>query len=300
MAGGWKGRSRGGKAGYEIFIFLIRHFGVKTAYLLLLLVSLYFIPAAPASTVSIWRYARRILGYGRCRSALFIFRNYYSFGQSIIDRVAVSSGLAGRFQYRFEGRDVLQDALKSGKGTVIIGAHFGNWAAGEHFFREYRQKLNLVMFDNEHSDIKEVLEKNRDPLSSFKIIPVNKDGLEHVFLITEALNRGELVCFLGDRYVNDEKLLEHSLMGRSAKFPPGPFILASRLNVPAVFYFATRERRMTYRFRFVRVEVPNMKKNAENAVLEQFAGTLEEEMRRHPEQWYNYYDFWDLGKSRQS
>ena len=102
MAEQWQGRSRGGKTGYQIFIFLIRHCGIRAAYFLLFFVSLYFIAAAPSSTADIWRYARRILGYGRMKSALFIFRSYYSFGQSIIDKVAISSGLSDRYHYDFE------------------------------------------------------------------------------------------------------------------------------------------------------------------------------------------------------
>ena len=80
MAEQWQGKSRGGKTGYQIFIFLIRHCGVKAAYFLLFFVALYFIASAPSSTADIWRYARKILGYGRMKSVAFIFRNYFSFG----------------------------------------------------------------------------------------------------------------------------------------------------------------------------------------------------------------------------
>jgi len=111
MAKNWQGKSRGGRTGYEIFVFLIRHSGVRTAYCLLAFVALYFIPAAPRSTADIWRYARKILGYGPLKSALFIYRNYFSFGKSIIDRVAISSGLSDRFHYKFEGYEALLEAL---------------------------------------------------------------------------------------------------------------------------------------------------------------------------------------------
>lgn len=159
MAKNWQGRSRGGRTGYEIFVFLIRHSGVRTAYCLLAFVALYFIPAAPRSTADIWRYARKILGYGPLKSALFIYRNYFSFGKSIIDRVAISSGLSDRFHYKFEGYEALLEALDGNRGAIVISAHFGNWAAGEPFFRQGNTKMSLVMYDNEHADIKEVLEE---------------------------------------------------------------------------------------------------------------------------------------------
>lgn len=296
MAGQWNGKSRGGSTGYRIFIFLIRHCGVRAAYVLLSVVAIYFIPAAPRSTGDIWRYARRILGYSMLRSAWTVYLNYFAFGQSIIDKVAISSGLSGRFRYKFGGFGRLEDAIRDGRGAIIISAHFGNWAAGEPFFRKYGARLNLVMYDNEHAAIKQVLEKNSSGETPFSIIPVNRDSLGHVFMITEALDRGELVCLLGDRYVHEDNLLSGKFVGRTVKFPSGPFVLASRMKVPVLFYFSVRETGMTYRFTFSEAEVPAGRGNSTQAVLDQFIAVLEKELKAHPEQWYNYYDFWGLRK----
>lgn len=100
------------------------------------------------------------------------------------------------------------------------------------------------MFDAEHERIKEILEKNAST-RDYKIIPVNEDNLTHVFRITEALERKEYVCFQGDRYLNKEKLLSSPFMGKEAEFPMGPFLLASKMRVPVVFYFAMREAKKT-------------------------------------------------------
>lgn len=294
MARGWQGKSRGGKTGYAIFIFLIKHCGLGTAYVLLFFVSFYFIPAAPRSTVDIWHYARKVLRYGVLRSAVFIWKNYYSFGQSIIDRFAISAGLQDRFRFEFENLELMRDSVLAGNGAIVMGAHFGNWAAGEPFFKEFRAKLNLVMYDNEHADIKEVLAKNQDQDAAFKIIPVNKDNIAHVFMITEALSRGELVCFMADRYVNEEKLLDGKMLGRDIRLPFGPFHIAARIHVPVIFYYAVREAHRTYSFKFLKADVPSGRRGVEHAVVEQFTVSLENELRLHPEQWYNYYDFWNL------
>ncbi|MGM9738139.1 MAG: acyltransferase [Candidatus Cryptobacteroides sp.] len=294
MTEGWRGRSRGGKTGYRIFIYLLEKAGLGAAYSLLFFVALYYIPAAPHSTAEMWRYSRRILGYSPLKSILFIYRNYYAFGQSIIDKVAISSGMEDRFSFTFQGADPVFRAFREGQGAITIGAHFGNWAAGEPFFRKYGARLNLVMYDNESEDIKEVLDKNSEYGKSFKVIPVNKDNLAHIFMITEALDRGEVVSFLGDRYVNNEKLLKADLLGREVNFPSGPFLLASKMKVPVYFYFAVREGHRKYRFSFIRADIPERSKGVrpENEVLRQFAGALGSELSGHPEQWYNYYDFW--------
>ncbi|WP_350004923.1 lysophospholipid acyltransferase family protein, partial [Phocaeicola dorei] len=175
----------------------------------------------------------------------------------------------------------------------MIGAHVGNWEIGAPFFDEYGKKINIVMFDAEHERIKEILEKNAST-RDYKIIPVNEDNLTHVFRITEALERKEYVCFQGDRYLNKEKLLSSPFMGKEAEFPMGPFLLASKMRVPVVFYFAMREAKKNYRFHFFIAEavVHTKEKRVEQALLEQYTQTLEKIIRQYPEQWFNYYPFW--------
>ena len=71
------------------------------------------------------------------------------------------------------------------------------------------------------------------------------------------------------------------------------------MKAPVYFYFAVREKGRCYRFRFVKADIPQRSKGGprpEQAVLEQFASVLSEEILRHPEQWYNYYDFWGFKK----
>ena len=97
-----------------------------------------------------------------------------------------------------------------------------------------------------------------------------------------------------DRYLNKEKLLSSPFMGKEAEFPMGPFLLASKMRVPVVFYFAMREAKKNYRFHFFIAEavVHTKEKRAEQALLEQYTQTLEKIVRQYPEQWFNYYPFW--------
>ena len=89
----WSGRSRGGGFGYNFFILLMKVAGIRSAYAFLSLVVVYFIPFAPRATRAVWFYNRRILGYGRLHSAVKLYAHYYALGQTIIDRVAIGSGM---------------------------------------------------------------------------------------------------------------------------------------------------------------------------------------------------------------
>ena len=85
-----------------------------------------------------------------------VFRSYYTFGQTIIDKIAISAGLRNKFTYKFEGEEILFKLLDEKKGGVLISAHIGNFEIAEHFFGEIdlNCQINLVTTDNEHSVIK--------------------------------------------------------------------------------------------------------------------------------------------------
>lgn len=290
----WEGKTRGGQFGYMFFIKLIKHLGISAAYVFLAFVVIYFIPFAPKATASTWRYSRHILKLGVFRSVLMLFRNYYRLGQILIDKIAIGGGMVEKYKFKFEHYQEFLDVLNSEQGVVMIGGHIGNWEIGAPFFGDYGKKINIVMYDAEHQKIKEMLEKNSTG-HDYKVIPVNNDNLTHVFQITEALNNHEYVCFQGDRYVNAEKLLTANFMGHDAQFPAGPFLLASRLKVPVVFYFAMREKNRTYHYRFTMASpVARTKdKKPEQALLEQYVEIFGKVLNEYPEQWFNYYRFWN-------
>lgn len=293
----WQGKTRGGAFGYWFFICLIRYLGITAAYGFLCLVVPYFIPFAPKATAATWFYARHILRYNRWQSVFFLFRNYYRLGQTLIDKVAISNGMTEKYRFKFDNYQTFLDILNGEQGTIMIGAHVGSWQTGAPFFKEYGKKINIVMYDAEHRKIKEILEKNGRP-TDYKFISVNKDELTHVFKITEALNKQEYVCFQGDRYLNAEKLLTCRFLGHEAHFPAGPFLLAARMKVPVVFYFSMREPKRTYHFHFIVADkiVRSKEKKPEQLLLEQYVNTLEEIVKQYPEQWFNYYPFWEPNK----
>ena len=160
----WEGKSRGTVLGYRIFIFFIRNLGVRAAYSLLYFVAFYFCFFAGKSTKAIFYYLNRRLGYSKLKSVLNIYRSYFKFGQTIIDKAAISSGLKDKFTYEFDGVENIVKLLDEGKGGILISAHVGNFEIAEFFLEEIdsRSQINLVTTDAEHQNIKEYLESGFD------------------------------------------------------------------------------------------------------------------------------------------
>lgn len=290
----WSGKSRGGLLGYLIFIKIIKGLGVRTAYCLLSLVVIYFIPFAPSATRSIWKFSRKILKYGYLKSLILVYKNFYSLGRALIDKVAVNQGKYDEYRFDFAEPEGVKSVLNSTQGVIIIGAHFGNWEIGAPFFGKYNKRMNVLMMDQEYQSIKKILEVNKS-IDSFGIIPIEGDSLDYIFKIRDALATGEYVSIQGDRLSRSDKHKDMDFMGKKASFPLGPFVLAARMNVPVVFYFAEHIGYKRYKFDFILSDYTDgsKEKKKETLLIEEYVALLSERVREYPEQWYNYFDFWN-------
>lgn len=288
----WSGKSRGGRFGYQFFVYTIRLLGIRCAYCFLGLIAIYFIPFAPKATKAIWRYNRQRRGLGVLESVKELYCHYFVFGQTLIDKMAMQGGLSGRYSYKFDNYERFLEILNSGKGVVMIGAHIGCWEAGAGFFGNYGKKINIVMFDAEHQQIKEVLDENSCKQNNYKIIAINHDAIEAMLQIKIALNNGEYICFNGDRFVDRDRACVTELLGAPARFPEGPFKIAAKCRVPVVFYYSMREPGLTYRFMFEEAEIEG--RASVDRLVEQYKESLEKVVRKYPRQWFNFYDFWNI------
>ncbi len=207
---------------------------IRSAYAFLSLVVVYFIPFAPRATRAVWFYNRRILGYGRLHSAVKLYAHYYALGQTIIDRVAIGSGMERKYKFEFENYDAFLRVIDGGRGAVIIGAHVG-CGHGGRFFGDYARKMHLVMYDAEYRQIKSVMEKH------WRAQGDRGERGRHRMRIKEVLDREERLL-QGDRFVEGSPTVTLPFMRHEAPFPAGPFAVTRKSPRPVVFYYAMRER----------------------------------------------------------
>ena len=293
MAAEWQGKSRGTVLGYKIFVFFMKKVGIGAAYFILYFVAAYFCFFSKDSTKSIYYYLRHRLKYSKLKSVFGIFKSYYVFGQTILDKIAISSGLSDRFTYESDGVHFINETLKAKKGGILISAHVGNFEISEHFFGilEENASISLLTTDVEHTAIKEYLDSVRKK-SNIKLILIKED-LSHIFEVNAALARNEIVCITGDRYVKGSKFLTEDLLGKEAKFPAGPFMLASRLNVPVLFVYVMKETNKHYH---LYARKSQAKHRDAQALLKEYTQSVTWMLKKHPLQWFNYFDFWNALK----
>ena len=112
--------------------------------------------------------------------------------------------------------------------------------------------------------------------------------------VREALGRGELVYLLVDLSIRPERSPCFPLLGASLPMDPGPALLALRQDVP-VFWASSyhcEDQRAGLTIKREPSCGSDSELNTRDAILEHWAGRLEQDLRDHPEQWssLNYVD----------
>jgi predicted LPLAT superfamily acyltransferase len=288
----WQGKSKGNTAGYKIFVFLMKTLGLIPAYFILRLVAFYYFLFSKQSTKSILYFYKVRLKLGTFKSYIILYSNYYRFGQTLIDKVAIMANIPTNFTFDFEGEHYLKEMVALKKGGLLLSAHVGNWEAAGHLLERINARINIVMYDGEDAQIKKYI-NSVTVEKTFNIIFIHRNDLSHIFKINEALSKGELVCMHADRFISGNKTLTNPFLDEEALFPEGPYLLALKLKVPVAFVYAFKESNKHYRLFSTELKYFNQANgDTSKTILNQYTQSLEEMVKRYPEQWFNYYDFW--------
>ncbi|MEI6883178.1 MAG: lipid biosynthesis B12-binding/radical SAM protein [Bacteroidota bacterium] len=292
--GSWEGKTRGGVLGYQIFVWTLRNLGISFAYFLLIFVVSYFMLSSGKAFKAIFSYFRERMNYGKLKSFFSVYRNYYVFGQILVDKLALLAGFQHKFTFEFEGEEYLR---QMDKGGLLISGHLGNWEIAGQLLVRLEKKINILMYDAEHQKIKgylaDILRRN----VSFIII---KEDYSHLQQIKEAFSRGEIIAMHGDRYIQGNKTIVTGFLGKPAAFPIGPVNLAARFKVPAAYVFAVKESKSHYHFYSTPLQQIEFSNNLKKrdvilaGAVRKFVDAFESIVLKYPLQWFNYYDFWKL------
>jgi predicted LPLAT superfamily acyltransferase len=289
----WQGKSQATPLGYRIFVVLLKRWGLGPAYFLLRFVSFYYWVFSRQSSLALRRFFSEHLRYSSWKTRKAVYRTYFQFGQTLIDKVAVMAGLNPKLSFDFDGEEWLHQMVREGRGGLLLSAHVGNWEIAGHLLKRLKTSINVVMYDGEQEQIKAYLEKVTGG-RNMKLIIIRED-LSHIFAINDALANNELVCMHADRFLPGNKTLSTQFLGKTANFPAGPFLLAATLKVPVSFVYAFKETSSHYHFYACEPLLYNSGSRDERMkkALQDFVVETEKKVLQYPTQWFNFYDFWE-------
>ncbi|WP_247672656.1 lipid A biosynthesis acyltransferase [Aquimarina sp. MMG016] len=293
----WEGKAKGTPLGYKIFIFFIKHLGLNAAYSILVFVAAYYVVFSFSTTRTSYFYFRKRLEQSFLESIISIYKNYFVFGQTLIDRTAISFGLKDKFSFTYDGKEKVQALLDKKTGGFVFSGHIGSFNIARYFFDEFDMTdtaVNLMVTDQENEQIKEFVGAvSYDTNMRFIVI---KDDMSHIFEMNDALGRGEVIVFASDRYVEGIQYIEQEFLGKSVKFPSGPYKLAARKKKPMLFMYIMKGKNKQYH---LYAKEPEFTADSikPSHVLKEYVRNMEIMIKKYPLQWFNYYDYWEDLKS---
>lgn len=293
----WEGKTKGGLVGYKIFIFILKNIGIKAAYFLLRFVSFWFAIFSVKGAKSQFVFFKERLKYSFFKSLFAVYKNHFIFGQILLDKIAILSGMRKEYTFEHTNEGVIKDMLINKTGGIIINAHIGSWEMAGQLLEMHGDKIYVVMLDKEHKKIKKYISKVTGE-NKIEIIPIKEDG-SHILKIDSVLKDKGIIAMHGDRFMTNATFEEVEFLGKKAKFPTGPFHLAAKYSVPFTFASAFKEGKTHYHFFAANQEYIKYPGNIKGRKLEirnnieKYVKQLEKIIEKYPYQWFNYYNFWE-------
>jgi len=280
---------------HRLLIKVFRHVGVLPMYAVMaVFVVPFYMVIHRRAFLAIYHYMRHRQGFGQWKSLRMTWLNHYRFGQVVLDRFAMYAGVS----YRLDRINIaLFNELCSGdSGFVVLSSHVGNFEMAGYTFTAKEKTFNALVYSGEAQSVMD----NRQRLfgsHNIRMIPTSED-MSHIFEMNTALAEGQIVSIAADRIFGSPRTLSCQLLGATAQLPLGPFALATQREVRVIAIFVMKEATYRYKVYICPVEAdPLLKRNERTAALAQaYTAELEKILRKYPEQWYNYYDFWGKHK----
>jgi predicted LPLAT superfamily acyltransferase len=238
----------------------------------------------------IYRYFRERHGYGVWRAAWNTYVNHCLFSQVVIDRFAMYAGK--KFDVDMEGYDHFLDLAKQKAGFIQLSSHIGNYEIAGYTLVAEDKPFNALVYYGEKQS---VMEGRQQMFSgtNIKMIPVS-DDMSHLFMIDNALQNGETVSLPADRIFGSQKSITVPFLGKVAKFPLGPFSVATMrgLDTLAVNVMKTGTKRYKIYVSPLHYNKEAPRKQQMEELASAYVKELERMVRMYPAQWYNFFEFW--------
>ncbi len=299
MARAWfEKRERGSGWGIRIARTLALALGRRTGRALLWPITAYFFCFLPEGRAGLRRYYEAL--DGRRPSRRTVFAHYLTFARTILDRAYLLARHRDAPPYEIRGFEAVIPCLERGRGAVLLGAHLGSFEAARAAASLRPQlKVQVIMNVGVSRKLNEALAA-LDPAAQDSILSLG--GAASLLRVKEILAEGGLVGLMGDRPLGGEPTYEARFLGRTARFPLGPLRLAATLQVPVFFFTALYRGAASGACRYELVFEPLCDPAPEAALRgewmrrlgERYVETLQAYCRVAPDNWFNFYDFWQV------
>lgn len=293
---GWRDRPEAGTVlGIRIMMVAARLLGRRTLHALLYPVTAYFFLVRRAERAASRDFLERVLR--RPVRDRDVFRHFLQFARVTADRVYFLAQEQPQIPVLFHGEQALQALVDRSRCGVFLAAHLGSFEAARVVGPQLGGvRLHIVLDRQVNQRIMQALEALNPDFASL-IIDAEQDPVRLGLSIGEVLGAGHWVGFLADRHRPADRTVSCRFLGGNARFPVGPFIVASTFKAPVVGVFPRcvgDGYEVHCEILTDRMDIPRRGRDAALACWAQaYADRLAYHAAQAPSSWFNFFDFWE-------
>jgi len=294
MSVAWKQQQeRGSGLAIRLMAWVAQALGRPVVRALLYPICLYYLCASPQANGALRRYYEQLQGHAP--SWVVLFRHYHSFASTILDRVFCLRGRFDLFDIRIHGLEVLDGALARGRGCLLLGSHLGSFEVVRAVGLSRKQIAVKVLMDEQNAPLFRALIQELNPAVAETVIQVG--GVDTMLQVQECLAQGGVVGIMGDRLTADDQSVRCEFLGEEAAFPSGSVRLAHAVRAPVVLFFGLYRggNRYDIHLELLSESIQLSAEHRQDDVrrwTQRYAGRLAYYSREAPDNWFNFYDFW--------
>ena len=299
----WAGqRERGSFLLMKFTATAARLLGRRALAPLLYAIVLYFYLFGRRARHSIWHYQHNLATWsGRAElrpSHGSVFRQFMAFADALLDKLDVWNGRLGLEQVSLIDPEGLRQQLHvGGRGQLLVTAHLGNLEVCRAL-AELGEKvqMNVLVHTKHAAQFNRLL--GEAGASHLRLIQVSELDPAVMLQLSERLERGEWLAIAGDRVpLHGGRNVTVDFLGHPAAFPQGPWLLAGLLQCPVNLMHCLK---IDGRYQVILesfADAVQWTRRERDAVIrgwvQRYAERLGERCLNAPQQWFNFYPFWN-------
>jgi lauroyl/myristoyl acyltransferase len=240
----------------------------------------------PRERIAIEKTLARVTGATGSRLASLTLRTFTDFAMCFSDLVSTNRQPVARLTAHVRKVEGVEHMDRLRGGFISPSAHVGNWdLAGRLLAGRTARKTHVVVAEEEARELQRWVRRDGDGV---RFVPRTRPTIS--LELVAALRRGEVVAVQGDRALGTRGDALIPFFGTPAPFPLGPFLLAGAVGVPLVPAFCLLDPDHRY---LVKVAEPmEVARGGAEDAARAWVAVLEEVVRAHPTQWFNFFDIW--------
>ncbi|KPL05081.1 MAG: hypothetical protein AMJ73_02605 [candidate division Zixibacteria bacterium SM1_73] len=210
---------------------------------------------------------------------------YRNIGKSLVEYSLFPSLNKERISrmVEFEGTENFDEALRGGKGAIVVAGHFGSWELMGAATCQKGYPVDFLVGEQHNILVDNLMNDYRKSVG----IGIIKMGAAAKGVI-KALKNNRFVAMLSDQDAgNDGTIVD--FFNRPASTPKGPAAFALRMNAPIILGFIIRGNSRRQKIIIEKPLFMEKGKNKEDDIrnlTQAYTTVLEEYVRRYPDHWF--------------